>query len=62
MAPGERIKCLLQIQQDGGKKLYNGPMDCAKKLYREGLFECYNSYFFSIVHVDINLLSYVKNV
>jgi len=36
MAPGERIKCLLQIQQDGGKKLYNGPMDCAKKLYREG--------------------------
>jgi len=36
MAPGERIKCLLQIQQDGGKKLYNGPVDCAKKLYKEG--------------------------
>lgn len=37
MAPGERIKCLLQIQQgSGAEKLYNGPMDCAKKLYREG--------------------------
>lgn len=36
MAPGERIKCLLQIQQAGGQKLYNGPVDCVKKLYREG--------------------------
>jgi len=36
MAPGERVKCLLQIQQDGGKKLYNGPVDCIKKLYAEG--------------------------
>ncbi|XP_075249748.1 mitochondrial carnitine/acylcarnitine carrier protein-like [Convolutriloba macropyga] len=30
MAPGERIKCLLQIQQ------YAGPVDCAKQIYREG--------------------------
>lgn len=36
MAPGERIKCLLQIQQTGSVKLYDGPVDCAKKLYREG--------------------------
>lgn len=37
MAPGERIKCLLQIQQgSSGPKLYNGPVDCAKKLYKEG--------------------------
>eukprot|EP00794_Sanderia_malayensis_P006981 gene6981-7766_t len=40
MAPGERIKCLLQIQADDPKKAkYAGPMDCAKKIYKEaGLF------------------------
>lgn len=36
MAPGERIKCLLQIQQGNAKPKYNGPIDCAKQLYREG--------------------------
>ena len=40
MAPGERIKCLLQIQaqavERGEPKLYNGMVDCAKKLYRTG--------------------------
>ena len=36
MAPGERIKCLLQIQKDAVQKKYDGPVDCAKKLYREG--------------------------
>jgi solute carrier family 25 carnitine/acylcarnitine transporter 20/29 len=37
MAPGERIKCLLQIQQgSSGPKLYSGPVDCVKKLYKEG--------------------------
>nr|XP_002119607.1 mitochondrial carnitine/acylcarnitine carrier protein-like [Ciona intestinalis] len=36
MAPGERIKCLLQIQKGTAEKKYNGPVDCAKKLYREG--------------------------
>lgn len=36
MAPGERIKCLLQIQADAGTTKYAGPMDCAKQLYREG--------------------------
>ncbi|ETE65615.1 Mitochondrial carnitine/acylcarnitine carrier protein, partial [Ophiophagus hannah] len=35
MAPGERIKCLLQIQAASGEKKYAGPMDCAKQLYRE---------------------------
>eukprot|EP00112_Aurelia_sp_Birch-Aquarium-sp1_P015601 Seg3474.1 transcript_id=Seg3474.1/GoldUCD/mRNA.D3Y31 product="Mitochondrial carnitine/acylcarnitine carrier protein" protein_id=Seg3474.1/GoldUCD/D3Y31 len=41
MAPGERIKCLLQIQQGGdpSKAKYAGPVDCAKQIYREaGLF------------------------
>lgn len=36
MAPGERIKCLLQIQHGDVKPKYNGPIDCAKQLYREG--------------------------
>jgi solute carrier family 25 (mitochondrial carnitine/acylcarnitine transporter), member 20/29 len=36
MAPGERIKCLLQIQSNTGVKKYDGAFDCAKKLYKEG--------------------------
>ncbi|KAG7311990.1 hypothetical protein JYU34_001431 [Plutella xylostella] len=37
MAPGERIKCLLQIQQGGNApKKYSGMADCAKQLYAEG--------------------------
>ncbi|XP_066452905.1 mitochondrial carnitine/acylcarnitine carrier protein [Eleutherodactylus coqui] len=35
MAPGERIKCLLQIQAASGEVKYAGPMDCAKQIYRE---------------------------
>lgn len=40
MAPGERIKCLLQIQAGDPKNAkYNGAVDCAKKIYaEEGLF------------------------
>ncbi|XP_066996720.2 mitochondrial carnitine/acylcarnitine carrier protein [Anabrus simplex] len=37
MAPGERIKCLLQIQQAGtGPAKYSGPVDVVKQLYKEG--------------------------
>lgn len=36
MAPGERIKCLLQIQAAQAEKKYNGTFDCVKKLYKEG--------------------------
>lgn len=37
MAPGERIKCLLQIQQGGNvPQKYNGMLDCARQLYAEG--------------------------
>ncbi|EHB01072.1 Mitochondrial carnitine/acylcarnitine carrier protein [Heterocephalus glaber] len=35
MTPGERIKCLLQIQASSGETKYNGTLDCAKKLYQE---------------------------
>ncbi|XP_056645143.1 congested-like trachea protein [Diorhabda sublineata] len=37
MAPGERIKCLLQIQQGpNAPKVYKGPVDVVKKLYKQG--------------------------
>lgn len=36
MAPGERIKCLLQIQHADAKPKYSGPVDCVKQLYKEG--------------------------
>ncbi|XP_076357408.1 mitochondrial carnitine/acylcarnitine carrier protein-like [Tachypleus tridentatus] len=36
MTPGERIKCLLQIQQASGSSKYKGPIDCAHKIYKEG--------------------------
>ncbi|XP_058968412.2 mitochondrial carnitine/acylcarnitine carrier protein-like [Pocillopora verrucosa] len=36
MAPGERIKCILQIQQaSGAEKKYAGPSDVVKKLYKQ---------------------------
>lgn len=39
MAPGERIKCILQVQHanptSAGPK-YAGPIDCCKQLYRQG--------------------------
>lgn len=38
MAPGERIKVLLQTQGTGpnGQKKYSGMIDCGRKLYKEG--------------------------
>ncbi|VDO00354.1 unnamed protein product [Rodentolepis nana] len=36
MAPGERIKCLLQIQTKDAHIKYHGPLDVIKQLYREG--------------------------
>ncbi|KAF7989219.1 hypothetical protein HCN44_007749 [Aphidius gifuensis] len=36
LAPGERIKRLLQVQHNQGTSTYNGPVDCAKKLYKQG--------------------------
>jgi len=37
MAPGERVKCLLQVQAAGsGPKLYAGPVDVIRQLYRQG--------------------------
>ena len=36
MTPSERIKCLLQIQHSTNERIYNGPVNCVKELYREG--------------------------
>mmetsp|Transcript_5109 Transcript_5109/g.8764 ORF Transcript_5109/g.8764 Transcript_5109/m.8764 type:complete len:313 (+) Transcript_5109:211-1149(+) len=37
MAPVERVKCLLQIQAEGGgKPQYSGMVDCARQLLRSG--------------------------
>lgn len=37
MAPGERIKCILQVQQGAsGPPKYSGPVDVVKSLFREG--------------------------
>lgn len=37
MTPGERIKCLLQIQEGvAPNKQYNGPLDVVTKLYKQG--------------------------
>lgn len=37
MAPGERIKCLLQIQSGSlAEQKYKGPVDVIRQLYREG--------------------------
>ncbi|KAM6976971.1 mitochondrial carnitine/acylcarnitine carrier protein [Aplochiton taeniatus] len=35
VAPGERVKCLLQVQASGGQLRYAGPIDCAVRLYKE---------------------------
>ncbi|XP_054464423.1 mitochondrial carnitine/acylcarnitine carrier protein [Anoplopoma fimbria] len=35
VAPGERIKCLLQVQASRGESKYAGPVDCAVRLYKE---------------------------
>ncbi|KAJ8358758.1 hypothetical protein SKAU_G00152830 [Synaphobranchus kaupii] len=35
VTPGERIKCLLQVQSSSGQLKYAGPLDCAVRLYKE---------------------------
>ncbi|KAL8591402.1 hypothetical protein ACOMHN_022208 [Nucella lapillus] len=38
MTPGDRVKCLLQVEQASSMKdrKYTGMVDCARQLYREG--------------------------
>jgi len=36
LAPGERLKCVLQVQGQRGENKFKGPMDLLKHLYRTG--------------------------
>ncbi|KAF8935275.1 mitochondrial carrier domain-containing protein [Dissophora ornata] len=36
MSPSERVKVILQTQGSGANKLYNGPVDVVRALYKEG--------------------------
>lgn len=51
VTPGDRIKCLLQIQQSsGGERKYKGPLNCAKQLYKEkGIRSLYRGTFATLL-------------
>ncbi|XP_071961252.1 mitochondrial carnitine/acylcarnitine carrier protein-like [Antedon mediterranea] len=51
VAPGERIKCLLQMQIDSAVgKRYAGPVDCAKQLYKQsGIRNVFKGTFATLV-------------
>lgn len=56
--PGERIKCLLQIQQAASNAttnnaLYKGPIDCAIKLYKDGGFRSLYRGMFATLWRDV---------
>ncbi|KAG9483433.1 hypothetical protein GDO78_009382, partial [Eleutherodactylus coqui] len=58
MAPGERIKCLLQIQAASGEVKYAGPMDCAKQIYREaGIRGVYKGTVLTLMRAYVSELS-----
>mmetsp|Transcript_17705 Transcript_17705/g.24760 ORF Transcript_17705/g.24760 Transcript_17705/m.24760 type:complete len:307 (+) Transcript_17705:213-1133(+) len=44
--PVELVKCKLQVQQDANIKLYSGPLDCVKKVFRkQGIFGFYRGFW-----------------
>nr|XP_020511224.1 mitochondrial carnitine/acylcarnitine carrier protein-like [Labrus bergylta] len=50
VAPGERVKCLLQVQASGGQSRYAGPLDCAVRLYKEqGLRSVYKGTVLTLI-------------
>lgn len=50
MAPAERVKTLLQIQVEGGGKLYKGPIDVILKLIKEkGISSIYRGLFATLI-------------
>ncbi|XP_059816192.1 mitochondrial carnitine/acylcarnitine carrier protein-like, partial [Hypanus sabinus] len=49
LTPVERIKCLLQIQS-GSQRMYTGPSDCVRKLYRHsGIPGIYKGTFLTLL-------------
>ncbi|CAH1154055.1 unnamed protein product [Phaedon cochleariae] len=52
LAPCERVKCLLQVQQGllDKERIYKGPVDCVKKLYRKGgILSVYRGFTITLV-------------
>ncbi|XP_033987786.1 mitochondrial carnitine/acylcarnitine carrier protein [Trematomus bernacchii] len=50
VAPGERIKCLLQVQASGGGSRYAGPVDCAIRLYKtQGIRSVYKGTVLTLI-------------
>ncbi|XP_065817812.1 mitochondrial carnitine/acylcarnitine carrier protein [Labrus bergylta] len=50
VAPGERVKCLLQVQASSGQSRYAGPLDCAVRLYKEqGLRSVYKGTVLTLI-------------
>uniref|UniRef100_A0A8C5HLX0 Mitochondrial carnitine/acylcarnitine carrier protein-like n=1 Tax=Gouania willdenowi TaxID=441366 RepID=A0A8C5HLX0_GOUWI len=50
VAPGERIKCLLQVQSTRGGSMYSGPVDCAVQLYKnQGLRSVYKGTVLTLI-------------
>ncbi|XP_067384673.1 mitochondrial carnitine/acylcarnitine carrier protein isoform X2 [Channa argus] len=50
VAPGDRIKCLLQVQSSSGELKYTGPLDCAVRLYKQqGIRSVYKGTVLTII-------------
>uniref|UniRef100_A0A671PVN2 Mitochondrial carnitine/acylcarnitine carrier protein-like n=1 Tax=Sinocyclocheilus anshuiensis TaxID=1608454 RepID=A0A671PVN2_9TELE len=50
VAPGERIKCLLQIQSSASQLKYTGPVDCALRLYKgQGICSVYKGTVLTLI-------------
>ncbi|XP_073795635.1 mitochondrial carnitine/acylcarnitine carrier protein isoform X4 [Danio rerio] len=50
VAPGERIKCLLQILPLAGRMKYTGPLDCAVRLYKQqGICSVYKGTILTLI-------------
>uniref|UniRef100_A0A1I7XC89 Mitochondrial carnitine/acylcarnitine carrier protein n=1 Tax=Heterorhabditis bacteriophora TaxID=37862 RepID=A0A1I7XC89_HETBA len=64
MVPGERIKCLLQVQSSGHAPsgvYYNGPLDVVKKLYKQGgLASLYRGTGATLLRAYLSVYEYLK--
>jgi len=52
LAPGERLKCYLQVQGAKGGQQFKGPMDLAKHIYKTGGMRSLNRGFFATMARD----------
>lgn len=57
MVPGERIKCILQVQEHGNQK-YDGPISVIKNLYKEGgIRSLYKGTCATLLRGNLNILT-----